>query len=215
MTRQIILDRHDPRIVYLCSKDAIFQKVVDLVGPISYSLHSDIYEFLIQEIIEQMLNAKVSEKMFCRLKELCEGDITIEAISSLTDTQLKSIGISFRKVSTIRGLNKCISNGELYLSKLPSYSDEAVLKRLTLIKGIGNWTAKMVLIFSLGREDVLPYEDAAFRHAFCWAYQSADTSVDYIIEKCRKWKPYSSVAARYMYRALDMGLTKTPLFRFT
>ena len=66
----------------------------------------------------------------------------------------------------------------------------------------------MYLIFVLDRQDILPYEDAAFIQSYEWMYKTKDKSMESITRKCKKWKPYSSIAARYLYRALDMGLTK-------
>ena len=86
--------------------------------------------------------------------------------------------------------------------------DPDVIKMLTSIKGIGNWSAKMYLIFALNRQDILPFEDMAFLQTYQWMYKTSDCKPASVSAKCKKWRPYSSIAARYMYRALDMGLTK-------
>lgn len=91
---------------------------------------------------------------------------------------------------------------------MSTLNDADVIKQLTPIKGIGQWTAKMYLIFVLNREDILPIEDVAFLQSYKWLYKTNDVSKESIQKKCRKWKPYSSIAARYMYRALDIGLIK-------
>ncbi|MCC8014242.1 MAG: hypothetical protein LIO87_03520 [Eubacterium sp.] len=82
------------------------------------------------------------------------------------------------------------------------------------ILGIGKWTAKMYLIFVLDCPDVLPVEDAAFLQAYKWLYKTEDCSEKSVYKKCKKWKPYSSIAARYLYRALDMGYTKKEFHLF-
>lgn len=86
--------------------------------------------------------------------------------------------------------------------------DEAVIKRLTSIRGIGTWSAKMYLIFVLNRLDILPFEDGAFLQAYKWLYKTDDLKSSSIVAKCAPWKPYSSLAARYLYRALDSGLVR-------
>ena len=86
--------------------------------------------------------------------------------------------------------------------------DEEVIKELTSIRGIGKWTAKMYLLFVLDRQDILPIEDGAFLQSYKCLYKKDDISKISIGKKCKKWKPYSSVAARYLYRALDIGMTK-------
>lgn len=85
------------------------------------------------------------------------------------------------------------------------------MKELTRLRGIGTWSAKMYLIFTLDRKDVLPYEDVAFLQTYAWLYKTDDLRPAAIIKRCKKWKPYSSIAARYFYYALDMGLTKFKL----
>lgn len=84
-----------------------------------------------------------------------------------------------------------------------------VIKKLTSVRGIGNWTAKMYLLFVLGRQDILPYEDGAFLQSYRWMYRTDECATQAVLKRCKKWKPYSSIASQYLYRALDMGLTKT------
>lgn len=97
---------------------------------------------------------------------------------------------------------------------MQNFDDLEVIKRLTSIKGIGTWTAKMYLIFVLNRQDILPYEDGAFMQVFRWLYKTENCSKQDVIKKSQKWKPYSSIAARFMYRALDMELTKSEFHLF-
>lgn len=77
------------------------------------------------------------------------------------------------------------------------------------MRSIGLWTAKMYLIFVLNRQNVLPVEDVAFLQSYKWMYKTDDISKNSVMKKCKKWSPYSSIAARYLYRALDIGLTKS------
>ena len=93
-------------------------------------------------------------------------------------------------------------------------SDDEVFHKLKRIDGIGNWTAKMYLLFFLQRDDILPYEDSAFLQSFKWLYNLSDVSKNSIISQCHCWKPYSSIASRYLYIALDSGLTKMPIDKF-
>ncbi len=169
----------------------------------------DPYTFLIHEIIEQMLSIKSGAVIYKRLEDLCNGNITPTAVAHLSDDQIKSIGTSTSKVSYIRSVTDAMVNHDLDFNKMESLSDDEVIASLLSIRGIGNWTAKMFLIFVLNRQDILPYEDAAFRQSFKWLYKTSDCSEKNIIDKCKKWKPYSSIASRYLYRALDTGLTKT------
>lgn len=213
--RQIItLNAASPEIQYLCKKDTRLAKLISVVGSISYEIHNDQYEFIVHEIIEQMLSIKAGNKIFSRLVDLCDGKVTPEAINKLTDEEIKSIGTAASKVSYIRSVTDATLDGSLDYKVLETMSDDEVLKELTAIKGIGKWTANMYLIFVLNRMDILPTNDAAFLQAYEWLYKTTDRSDTSIINRCKKWKPYSSVASRYLYRALDEGFTKEEFHLF-
>lgn len=206
---KIILDSNSQSIQLLCSKDKRLAKVIKIIGPISYETHTDSYVFLIHEIIEQMLSIKSGQVIFQRFVDLCDGNITAEAVNSLTDEQIRSIGTANAKVGYIRSLTEQVVAGNIDFKELECLPDEQVMKRLQTIHGIGKWTAKMYMIFVLNRQDILPVEDVAFLQGYRWLYKTDDTSPKAVEKKCRKWKPYSSIAARYLYKAVDKGLTKS------
>lgn len=122
--------------------------------------------------------------------------------------------MSNAKVEYIRNITNAITNGMLDLEALKRLPDEEVVAILTKIRGIGNWTAKMYLIFVLDRQDVLPIEDGAFLQVFRWMYKTQSCNERIVTAKCKKWKPYSSVASRFCYRALDAGMTKEEFHLF-
>lgn len=210
MSEIIILDMDTASIQYLCKRDKRLAKVISMVGPLTYKTHVDEpYAFLVHEIIEQMLSVKAGAKIYSRFSDICNGQVTPEIVSKLSDEALRSTGTSQNKISYIRALTNEIMNGTLNLDSLSAYSDNDVRKKLTSIKGIGNWTANMYLIFVLNRDDILPVEDIAFQQSYKWLYRTEDVSKESIRKKCKKWKPYSSIASRFLYRALDDGLTRT------
>jgi DNA-3-methyladenine glycosylase II len=96
-----------------------------------------------------------------------------------------------------------------FFDSFSALSDTEIIRQLTSLRGIGTWSAKMYLIFVLNRLDVLPYEDGAFLQVYKWLYATEDVKPAAIIERCEPWKPYSSLAARYLYRALDAGMVKS------
>lgn len=214
MSELVTLDSNTESIKYLCNKDKRFQKVFTMIGDISYKPHDDGYSFLIREIIEQMLSIKVADIIYSRLEKLCNNSVCPDMINSLSDEQILSIGTSRRKVKAIRSLTQEIEKGNIVFSDFESMSDVEIINALTSVHGIGTWTAKMYLMFVLDRQDVLPFEDVAFLQGFGWAYKTNDYSPASVQKKCKKWKPYSSIAARYMYRALDRGLTKEEFHLF-
>lgn len=214
MSKLVTLDENTPSIAYLCKKDKRFQKVFSMIGSISYMPHEDGYSFLVREIIEQMLSIKVADIIYNRLEGLCGGSVFPDVISTLSDEQILSIGTSRRKVKAIRSLTEEIERKNIVFSNFENMSDTDVMNKLTGVHGIGTWTAKMYLMFVLDRQDVLPFEDVAFLQGYGWAYKTNDYSPAAVQKKCKKWKPYSSIASRYMYRALDRGLTKEEFHLF-
>lgn len=195
MSEIISLDMDTSSIQYLCKKDKRLAKVISMVGSLTYKTHADEpYAFLVHEIIEQMLSVKAGAKIYSRLLDICNGQVTPEIVSIMSDKTLRSTGTSQNKISYIRALTNEIMNGTLNLDSLSAYSDNDVRKKLTTIKGIGNWTANMYLIFVLNRDDILPVEDIAFQQSYKWLYHTEDVSKESIQKKCEKWKPYSSIA---------------------
>ena len=209
MSGTFLLDQNSLEIQYLCKKDKRFAKLISMVGPIEYSVQDEnSYAFLVHEIIEQMLSIKVARKIYDRLADLCDGEITPGRVSRLTDEEIRKTGTSFTKVQYIRNTTKAVLSGQLDYSILCKLPDDQVMRVLMSIQGIGRWTAQMYLMFVMNRPDILPVDDMAFRQVYKWLYKTDDCSLASIKAKCKKWKPYSSYAARYFYYALDMGLTK-------
>ena len=198
----------DPSVEYLKKNDKRLALLISRIGDIECNVHEDYFEFIVEQIVGQLLSAKASNVLIQRLHSLCNGKITPEKIIALSFDEINKLGISRQKVNYIKGFGELIYNSEFSFDEIDSFSDSIVLEKLTAVKGIGQWTAKMFLIFALRREDVLPYEDIAFIQAYKWLYNTKDINKESIIRKCNKWKPYSSIAARYLYRAWDMGLTK-------
>lgn len=208
MPDTITLDATSESVRFLCCRDKRLAKAISMIGSITYTPYDDSYSFLVSQIIGQMLSNKVAQTIFNRLIESCDGRVMPHKISLLTDEQIKSIGTSKAKVKYIQCLTEAVLSGEIIFSELTNMSDNEVMRKLTSLHGIGNWSAKMYLIFVLNRQDILPYEDVAFLQGYSWLYKTTEFSTTILQKKCSKWKPYSSIATRFLYRALDTGLTK-------
>jgi DNA-3-methyladenine glycosylase II len=187
--------------------DARLSHLIKKIGTLSYTLSTDYFDFLINTIISQMLSNKASTAIYNRLNILCNNCITPENISNLSFNKLRIIGISGAKSKYILDLSNFILINPNFFKTINKNNDEMIINDLTKIKGIGVWSAKMYLIFVLNRIDILPYEDVAFLQAFKWLYSTKNVNKNYIFEKCISWKPYSTIAARYLYKALDEGYT--------
>ena len=180
MAAIVTLNQDSPSVQYLCKKDKRLAKVISMVGPITYEPHTDNpFPFLIHEIIEQMLSIKAGAKIYGRFEELCAGQITPESISKLSVEEIKAIGTSTAKANYIKSAASAVLTGELDFTKFPDMTDEAALKELVSLRGIGTWTAKMYLIFVLDRQDILPFEDVAFLQSYKLSRKSIE-------KKCKK-----------------------------
>lgn len=204
-------------INHLKKSDKKLAKVIDTIGELDihgYNQSTDSFIFLVREIVGQMISSSVKKIIFERLLEICNYEISTSNILKLEIEDLRSIGLSQSKSRYIINLAKLVDNKEIDFDKIALLSDEDAKVELKKIDGIGNWTSKMYLIFFLQREDVLPFEDGAFLQSYKWLYNTSNIKPSSIEKKCKKWKPYSSIAARYLYRALDTGLTKIPIKNF-
>lgn len=195
-------------VCYLMAQDENLASVIRATGEISYEIYEDYYDFLVRTVVSQMLSNKVAAVLCARLSALCGGEITLENIKNLSDESIKKAGISSSKIGYIRDLGRRIESGELNLDALNAVGDDEVVSQLRKVRGIGAWSAKMFLIFALGRQDVLPYEDGAFLSAFKRAFSLQSYDKDVIYDYCERWRPYRSVAARFLYKALDSGKLK-------
>ena len=198
-------------ISHLKAKDKRLAKVIERVGEIEIHRHTDSFYFIVREIVGQMVSAAVKMVIFNRLTAICNNSICPETLLKLQVEDLRAIGLSNAKSQFILSLADMVANGKISLDKFEEMSDDDVLRQLTSNKGIGNWTAKMYLLFFLQRDDILPFEDGAFLQAYRWLYNTKKCDQKSIEKRCKKWKPYTSIGARYLYRALDTGLTKIPI----
>jgi len=216
MKRKITISRSTASIKYLFANDDKFHILFNLIGEITYKLDNDYYGFIIKTIIGQMLSNKVADILVERLEKLCiSGKIDINSIEKLSFERLLTIGISRSKAQCIIDFTNYYSANKYNKRKFSRLSDDEIIKEITIIKGLGKWSAKMFLLFVLGRENIVPYEDSAFLQAFLWYYgMKSIPDKSKIIHLCNKWSPYNSIVARYLYKALDNGFTKKPFVSY-
>lgn len=200
-----------PEVRYLCDRDAILATAIRYVGDLKYRLHPEPYLFIVETIIGQMLSNKVSDIICQRFEDLCCGNVNPQAVLKLSANEFRNIGLSKAKTEYIINFTKYIATDIDYFNGLSKMQDDEVISKLTSIRGLGPWSAKMFLMFVLNRQDVLPHEDGAFVQAVEWLYGIKDKTRTHIALKSRfaNWKPYSTLAARYLYRALDGGMMKS------
>lgn len=208
LTDEITYKTDSPEIQALCEADARLALVIKHYGDLSYTPHPDPFAHTVENIIGQMLSNKAADAIATRLYKLCGGELTPSSILRLDIPSLRNIGLSGQKAEYIMLMAEVLQDKPDFFDTLICLPDIEIIKKLTALRGIGPWSAKMYLIFVLNRLDVLPYEDGAFLQSYKWLYETDNIKSSSIIERCEIWKPYSSLAARYLYRVLDLGMTR-------
>lgn len=183
------------------------RRLIDQVGPFTLRPERDRFVMLVRSIISQQISTGAARSIRLRLEQrLAPEGISPEALIGLGPTALRSVGLSPQKATYVLDLAEKTLDGTVELRFLGRYSDDAVIERLVQIKGIGRWTAKMFLIFALGRLNVFPENDLGVRSAIRNLYgldELPDRATSLAIAAA--WNPYSSVASWYCWRHLDLA----------
>ncbi|SEQ41868.1 DNA-3-methyladenine glycosylase family protein [Natrinema salaciae] len=160
----------------------------------------DEYERLCISIINQQLSTASAAAVRERVFDLLDGDVTPASVLNADEAALREAGLSRSKVEYVRNAARAFRENDYTRSGLAPYSDDEVVDRLTEIKGIGAWTARMYLLFVLERPDVLPLGDLAVRRGIEHLYgDGAELTRAEMREIADPWRPYRSVATRYIW----------------
>jgi DNA-3-methyladenine glycosylase II len=192
-------------ILHLKKSDPILRAIIEKVGPFRMNYGEPSFHNLAESILYQQLNGKAAATIFKRFTDAAGDPLTPEGILSLTDAQMRGVGLSKQKTAYLRDLAEKTKAGLLEFEKLSSLPDSDVIKHLTQVKGIGVWTAHMFLMFTLRRPDVLPTGDYGVQVAIKKYYRKRKLPKPKDMEKIAKsWTPYRSVACWYLWRSLDI-----------
>lgn len=186
--------------------DPIIAKLINRYGSCTLTSHNDYFLALCEAIISQQLSAKAAEtiaKRFLALYPKEEIDFNPNIVLSTPLEKITSVGISRSKASYIKDLAEKFD--QVFLTQdFSPLTDEEIISKITIIKGIGRWTAEMFLIFSLNRLDVLPTGDLGIKRATQQLYGLDDLpNPKHLSEIANCWKPYRSIASWYLWRSID------------
>lgn len=193
--------------------DAVLRKLVDRVGPFALRLKAseDTFESLAESIAYQQLTGKAAATIFGRVRALYPAGRLVPArVLATKDDVLRGAGLSAGKLASLKDLAARADAGRIpTLAELAKMDDEAIVERLTEVRGIGRWTVEMLLIFRLGRPDVLPLGDYGVRKGFARVFRrgAAREELPPVTELARRgerWRPFRSVASWYLWRALEL-----------
>jgi DNA-3-methyladenine glycosylase II len=201
----------DPAAVeHLRAADDTMRRLIDERGPLDHDARQrgrpdDAYGALLRSIVGQQLSTKAARSIYGRFLELFGGSTpTPQQLLDADPEAIRAAGFSNAKVRYVRSLAEHVLSGELELERLPELGDEEVMRAVTAVKGLGEWTAHMFLMFHLGRPDVLPVGDLGVRRAVERAYGLEELPSREELERLgERWAPYRSLASLYLWESLD------------
>jgi DNA-3-methyladenine glycosylase II len=205
-------DISDPRVFasavrHLKKRDPKLRKIIERHGALEFKTSGEIFESLVESIIGQQVSGYAANAIIARVRALYKtGQLDPEAIYRTRPKTLQKAGISPQKLRYLKDLSRRIVKGELDVNSLRALSDELLMERLDPVLGIGPWTVHMLLIFTLGRANVLPVDDYGIRKSIQEIYgmHELPNAVE-IRELAKNWDPYCSVASLYLWKAKDAG----------
>jgi len=192
----------------LARRDRVMRRIVAEVGPADLRRGRPArthFAELARAICYQQLAGAAASAIHGRFDALFDGDgPTPEAVLALPVATLRSVGLSGNKTASIRDLAEKVVAGDVELDRVGRLPDDEIVRELTLVRGIGRWTAEMFLMFQLGRLDVWPVDDFGVRKGYGMLYGLTEMPTPKVLETLgEKFRPYRSVAAWYCWRAAD------------
>ncbi len=192
---------------HLSKHDPYLAPVVAKYGLCTIRPHTDYYQDLVESIISQQLSVKAAATIAGRFKDLFGGKLPQpeEILTKDIDT-LRSAGLSAQKANYVRDLARHVLDGKVSFEHLPGLRNEAIISELTDVKGVGEWTVHMFLMFCVGRLDVLAHGDLGIRNGIKKLYKLDHAPSPQEIKNiagASHWAPYQSIACWYIWRSLD------------
>lgn len=205
-------------IAHLKSRDPKLGALIDRAGAFTMRLDPSPspFETLLESILYQQLHGKAAATIHRRVREYFGGDPAPQALIDTPDERLRAAGVSGNKIKALKDLAAKTLDGTVpshaAIRKMP---DADIVERLTEVRGIGPWTVEMLLIFRMGRPDVLPVTDYGVRKGYALTFMRVPKSralaaedlpqPDVVLKRGLRWKPFRSVASWYLWRACDLA----------
>lgn len=188
--------------------DSIIDKISSKIELPSLTKTNDVYQDLLEVIISQQLSGKVAKVIYNRFLQLFENNYPKpEILKEIDDEMLRKVGLSNAKTNYVKNLANFAISNDLSINHIDSLTDNEIIELLTKIKGVGKWSVEMILIFSLLREDVFPYDDLVIKKSMIDVYgikKEGKQLIEKMISISNKWKPNRSLASRYLWANYDL-----------
>jgi DNA-3-methyladenine glycosylase II len=193
-----IFEYGQKEIDYLRKKDKKLGAAIDRIGMIKREVTPDTFAALVSSIVSQQISSKAADTVWNRLGLLL-GTITPESIAKAEISEIQACGMSARKAGYIKGAAEAALSGQVDFTALHTLSDEEIIKKLSSLRGVGVWTAEMLLIFSLCRPDVVSFKDLAICRGMMNLYGIKEISREKFERYRKRYSPYGSVASLYLW----------------
>lgn len=213
----------DEALAHLRASDARLGALIDRVGPFTLRLGSSPspFEALLESILYQQLNGKAAATIHGRVRQIYGGDPSPQALLDTPEERLRAAGVSGNKIKAMRDLAARTLDGTVPSHRaIGKMADADIVERLTEVRGIGPWTVEMLLIFRMGRPDVLPVTDYGVRKGYALTFmrlpkhralEAGDLpKPDVVFKRGLRWAPFRSVASWYLWRACDLARDTPP-----
>lgn len=200
------VNREIPRaaIEFLSAQDSVLKDLILSRGPITFPVFEDHFYSLVMSIVYQQLSFKAAETIFGRLVRRVNDEMTPEILILLEEDEFRALGVSRQKARYILDICSHFNESPDQFNTLHSASDEHVVELLCQIKGVGQWTAQMFLMFTLERPDVFPVGDLGIRKAISSLYGiSAKAPLSEFEDLAHGWAPFRSYACHYLWHLHD------------
>ena len=185
-------------IEWLKSRDPVLGAAIDRIGHIKREVIPDLFIALVNSITGQQISSRAHETIWNRMQERFIP-FTPKTIFTVSTEEIKTCGISMRKAQYIKGIAESVMDGSLDLDNLKNMTDQEVCKALVQIKGVGIWTAEMLMIFSMQRKNILSWGDFAIQRGLRILYRHRKITPKLFEKYKQRYSPYASVASLYLW----------------
>ena len=183
---------------YLTAKDKRLGEVIAQVGPVYREVDTDLFSAVVHHIVGQQISTKAQATIWQRMRDAL-GTVNAKTVLDAGVEKLQSLGISFRKAEYITDFARKVQSGDFDLAGIWEKPDDEVIRELSALKGIGVWTAEMILLFCMQRPDVFSYDDLAIQRGLRMVYHHRKIDRKLFEKYRRRFSPYCSVASLYLW----------------
>ena len=190
----------------LLKKDKNMQVLINKFGRPDLNPRQDYFQSLLRSIVFQQLSGKAAQTIYERLVNLIPetSNLFPNEVLKLDKDEMRKAGLSFQKINYVKNLADYFENNSLQKKDVEEMTDEEISKELIQIKGIGQWTVDMFLMFTLNRADILPCTDLGIQKGIMKIFKMKNLPSKKEMENCsRKWRPYRTIACWYLWRIAD------------